>query len=173
LVARLEEDSNTIVQTAIIRALAELQATQHAPIIAQYLKHKNHMVSEAATEALGALRNPEVIPMLDQMLDSDDSFLRLAAIQSIYQIESDDTTDYLSKAIHDDDVHVRWFAMKHFAPLATSKDVRVVTRMLFDKGKPKWEQESISDYAIKALANIDTPKSRRVLDKWSILKKRM
>jgi hypothetical protein len=77
-----------------------------------------------------------------------------------------DSAPYLLEMLHDPYNHIRWFAIKHLSTQSTPHAVDVIARLLHDHSGPAWEKQTISDYALKALRNINTPESKLILDDW-------
>ena len=129
------------------------------------LQSPQKAVREAAAEALGELGNAIAVSALGQSAQNDnDYFVRFAALRSIHQLRPQLAREYLEKALNDDYIHVRWYAMKALAPLMDESDIPLLQKMLDDKEKPTWEDESVHDLAMAALLRINTPEGNAALE---------
>ena len=158
------DDSNWIVQVAVIRSLAALKTTVGMERLMALLRGRRKQVREAAAEALGELGYAPAMSALGERARIDeDAFVRLAALNALHAINPTLSRPHLIAALDDDFIHVRWQAMRYLAPLAIAADVALLSRHLSDEGKPEWEARSIAQLAAAALRRVDTAESRAAL----------
>ncbi|MGB7338728.1 MAG: HEAT repeat domain-containing protein [Phototrophicaceae bacterium] len=165
IVKRLQ-DENWMVQVAATRTLVELQAYEKAPDIATLLHQSNTAVAETAAEALGTLKNPIVFNDLTSALSSKDEFVRLASISAMHHISAEQARNHLMQLLTDSYHHIRWFAIKELSENPPTEAIKLFANLLLDQSGIAWEQHSISDYALIALNNLNTPESRRFVQQW-------
>ncbi len=70
------------------RALAAMKAREHAPAIAEMLKHPNAIDRSVAAQALGTMGDPAQIPALETLLVDPDPGVRNAAEAALRQIRA-------------------------------------------------------------------------------------
>lgn len=169
LVPHLNDPSWTI-RVAVIQALAAMECRPVARNIAVCVDDPNATVRLAAIEALGVIGNQSQIQILSNVLRrSNERSERIAAIEVLQQMPVLEVVPILMNVLNDDDVYIRWYASKALSVIADASCAQWADEMVYhlaDTSRPHNAEISISELIYQALLNIDSPSTRKVLERW-------
>jgi HEAT repeat protein len=159
-------DEKPYMRVAAADALACIKDPAAVSGLLDALADKNRMIGVAVAEALGRIGSDDAVPGLMEAIRHDDPDVRRAAAESLGMIKDSRALPGLLEALHDSVGYVRRAAAGALGAIGDDAAVPGLVARLADDGKEWWEDEAVSDMAVRALERIGSGKALAAVEDW-------